>query len=71
MSNQRNPLTSPYLTKVEAAEYLRVCVNTIDNLSNRGVLKPKRVQGVRKVLFHVDELENALFTVSTRSRRSR
>jgi DNA-binding transcriptional MerR regulator len=61
--------TSPYRTKHEAAQHLRVSINTIDNLTNRGILHPKRIIGARRVLFHIDDLENALFAVKRSNSR--
>ncbi|MCJ7459879.1 MAG: helix-turn-helix domain-containing protein [candidate division Zixibacteria bacterium] len=50
----------PWLTKKEAAEYLRVCENTIDNLDSRGMLKGHRLYIGKKpiVRFKQEDLDN-------------
>ena len=52
-----NAMDKTYLNKREAAEYLRVSVNTIDNLRNRGVLKFRKLG--RQVLFTREMLDAA------------
>jgi excisionase family DNA binding protein len=49
-----------WLTKREAAEYLRVCENTIDNLESEGMLKGYRLYIGKKpiVRFKQEELDN-------------
>ncbi|MCJ7645308.1 helix-turn-helix domain-containing protein [bacterium] len=50
----------PWLTKKEAAEYLRVCENTIDNLESEGMLKGYRLYIGKKpiVRFKQEDLDN-------------
>ena len=50
----------PWLTKKEAAEYLRVCENTIDNLESEGMLKGYRLYIGKKpiVRFRQEDLDN-------------
>ena len=50
-----------WLTKKEAAEYLRVCMSTIDNLEAKGLLLGKRIYlGKRKpiVRFNQKDLDD-------------
>lgn len=47
-----------YLTKGEAAEFLKVCKTTIWRLVDQGVLHPIRV-GPRSIRYRSDELETA------------
>lgn len=55
---------SPYLSRQEAAAYLRVCVNTVDNLIQRGVLTPHRVRSTRKVLLRKDDVRDLVVDAS-------
>lgn len=51
----------PWLTKKEAADYLRVCENTIDNLESSGKLNGYRLyRGKKKpiVRFREEDLDN-------------
>jgi excisionase family DNA binding protein len=50
----------PWLTKKEAAEYLRVCEKTIDNLESGGMLKGYRLYIGKKpiVRFRQEDLDN-------------
>ena len=52
-----------WLTKIEAAEYLKVCKSTIDNLESRGLLKGHRLflNGQKPLLrFKQEDLDNLL-----------
>ena len=60
----------PWLTKIEAADYLRVSKGTIDNLESQGMLKGHRLylNGGRPILrFRQEELDN-LFLKQPRGR---
>jgi excisionase family DNA binding protein len=48
---------SPWLTKAEAAEYMRVDPRTIDRWAATGRLTKHRVAGVQSVRFSRDELD--------------
>ena len=53
----------PWLTKKEAADYIRVCENTIDNLESIGKLKGYRIyRGKKKpiVRFRQEDLERVI-----------
>jgi excisionase family DNA binding protein len=63
----RSRFDSPYLTRLEVAHYLRVTINTVDNLISRGVLTPHRVVSARRVLIHRDDVERAIYNASRRS----
>jgi len=59
-----------WLTKKEAAEYLRVCVSTIDNLESKGLILGKRLYlGKRKpiVRYHVKDLDG-MFEATAKGR---
>jgi excisionase family DNA binding protein len=56
--NDTIPLTSPYLTAVEAATYLRTTVQGIYALVKRGRLKP--MPGSGKLLFTREALDECL-----------
>lgn len=56
-----NPPMPEYLTRQEAAELLRVTVQTIDDYAKAGVLTKLRARGpegklMRRVLFRADEV---------------
>lgn len=54
-----------YLTKREAANYLRVSINAIDRWMKDGRLIPLKVGGKGKCLFPVEEINNLLVKTKT------
>lgn len=61
-----------WLTKKEAAEYLRVCESTIDNLESAGMLEPRRVYlkpgGKRAIVRYKQEDLDGLFLKNPKGR---
>jgi len=53
-----------WLSKSEAAQYLRVCKSTIDNLESRGLLKGHRLylNGSKPIVRYRQEDLDALFS---------
>jgi excisionase family DNA binding protein len=49
---------SPWLTKAEAAEYMRCSPRTIDAWANAGRITRHRVAGLQSVRFRRDELDS-------------
>ena len=50
-----------WLTKIEAAQYLKVCKSTIDNLESKGMLKGHRLylNGNKPIVrFRQEDLDN-------------
>jgi len=50
-----------WLTKIEAAQYLKVCTSTIDNLESKGMLKGHRLylNGNKPIVrFRQEDLDN-------------
>lgn len=52
--------TSPWLTKAEAAEHMRVSPRTIDAWAEAGRITRHRVEGLQSVRFRRDELDALL-----------
>lgn len=48
---------SPWLTKNEAAEYMRVHPRTIDDWAKAGRITRHRIEGLQSVRFRRDELD--------------
>lgn len=51
---------SPWLTRIEAAEYARVTPGTIDRWARNGDLKRFYPRGTRSVRFHRDQLDGLM-----------
>lgn len=58
-------MVDPLLTKQEAASYLRVSPQTLDNYRRRGIIMACKVG--RKVLFKESDLFKALKTETTKA----
>lgn len=56
---------SPYLTRPESAQYLRVSLRNIDKAASAGLLKKIKLSR-RRTVFHVDDLK--AFADSCRSK---
>jgi excisionase family DNA binding protein len=53
-------MDAKYLTRDEAASYMRVSESTIDRWARDGLIKRYRVKGTRSVRFKVAELDSLL-----------
>jgi excisionase family DNA binding protein len=51
---------SPWKTRLEAAQYARVTVGTIDRWVRDGLLTRHTVSGTRSVRFHTDDLDKLM-----------
>ena len=62
----------PWLTNEQAAEYLRVCKSTIDNMESAGMLCPKRLYlkpGAKRAIVRYRQQDlDALFEKRERGR---
>lgn len=54
-------MTEPqYLTREEAAEFLRVSVDTIDRWAASGTIRKHQIKGIRSVRFIRSELSDVI-----------
>lgn len=66
---------SPWMSRQEVADYLRVHPNSVDKLARNGVLTRYRVEGMNQLLYKRDEVAGIVFEDehpdSNASRRSK
>jgi hypothetical protein len=47
-----------YYTRKDLCNLLRVTLRSVDNYTDRGIIKPKKVQG--RILFSAEEIDDAI-----------
>lgn len=51
---------SPWFTRAEGAEYLRISPETLDQYLKLGTIRKRTIKGTRTVRLHRDDLDAAL-----------